>query len=217
VTETVSQTQTITQDQTQTTTNGSIPTSSPAPTSETPAFSSPVPTTTTDTKNVDFTDSTGDTFDDTGKPIQVEPYFDIVSAELNLIGTNYLFRMKVNGEVPLTLTNPNAAAEWGFFIDADHMGTTGTAGPLFVNDIGAEYMVRLLIHGAQIRTELINLTTLESSSIAYTVDGDTISLSFNYTLMQELQNFDCIALTRSWLNNSLIAADKAPNEGHHSF
>ncbi|UCG55157.1 MAG: hypothetical protein JSV32_02785, partial [Dehalococcoidia bacterium] len=89
--------------------------------------------------------------------------------------------------------------------------------PTFVNDIGAEYIIRLLIHGTQIRTELINLNTLESSSIAYTVDGDTISLSFNWTLMQELQNFDCVALARSWFNKGLVAADKAPNEGHYSF
>jgi hypothetical protein len=201
-----------------TTTSQVVPTSSPPPTSESPTTSSsPIPTTTTDTNNTDFTDSTGDTFDDTEQPIQVEPYFDIVRAEVNLIGTNYLFQMRVNGEIPLAFTNPNVAAEWDFFIDADRTGVTGTANPIFVNDIGAEYMVRLLIHGAQIKTELINLTTLESFSVASTIDSDTIELSFNWTLMQELQSFDYIALARSWLNNNLIAADKAPNAGHHSF
>ncbi|UCG55156.1 MAG: hypothetical protein JSV32_02780, partial [Dehalococcoidia bacterium] len=213
-TKTVGQTVTVTAI---TTTNEPTKTSSPPPTSETSTLSTPLQTTTTDSNNIDFTDSTGDTFDDTGNPIQVEPYFDIISAEVNLIDTNYLFQMKMNGDVPQTLTNPNAAAEWDFFIDADQTSTTGSANPLFVNDIGAEYLIRLLIHGIQIRTELINLNTLESSSIAYTVDGDTISLSFNWTLMQELQNFDCVALARSWFNNNLIAADKAPNEGHYSF
>jgi hypothetical protein len=102
------------------------------------------------------------------------------------------------------------AVEWDFFVDADGNGPTGW----LVHDTGAEYMVRLMLKGSKAEGELYNVSTGKSSGIYSKVTGDTLELSFTWTMMESLEAFDCVAVARKWTGDKLISRDDAPDRGH---
>ena len=190
----------------------------------TAATTPPLPSTRTTTTSpatspgrTGFQDGAGDTFDASGKPARAEAFIDIADAGVYRAGVNYQFWMRPNGQVPLSFADPDAAAEWDFFIDTDRAAATGEKNALFTNDTGAEYLLRLLVHGTQVRSELINLSTLQASAVTYTSSGAVVEFSVARSLMGNLSGFNCVALARSWSGGSLAAADKAPEEGHYIF
>ena len=164
-----------------------------------------------------FADPTGDTFDAAGNPAAAEACIDIRDADISMTVSGYRFSMRVEGVVPISLSDQAKAAEWDFFLDTDLSGTTGERSPLFINDIGAEYMLRLLVHGIQNSAELINLVSLQATPVPVTVSVDTVIFNVPGSALSNLTAFDCVALARSWQNNTLVAADKTPGQGSYSF
>ena len=170
-------------------------------------------------------DGTNDLFDGNSAPISGEAYLDIVEAEISIVGTprNYLFRMKVNGPVPTQLDDPKISIEWDFFIDSDLNPATGWNYPIACNDIGPDYMISYNLSGNQGYGTLYDISTGKFTKLATpNIIGDTIELSFTWTLMQQIDNFNCVVAARKWVQTgpnqkSLSAVDKAPNVGHYNY
>jgi hypothetical protein len=180
------------------------PTSAPT----TPVYSPPVS---------GFADPVGDTFDASGNPAPAEACIDIRDAGVSLTGSGYSFNIRVVGEIPLSLNDQAKAMEWDFFIDADKSGTTGEHNSLFINDIGAEYLLRLLVHGLQSSAELIDLVSLQAVPVSVTISGNAVIFNLPGSALNSLAAFDCVALARSWQNSKLVAADKTPGQGSYNF
>jgi hypothetical protein len=214
---TYTETQTATLTITRTATTTIVTTIVPPPPSPSPVPTPGATTTAAGAKKISCIDRVGDAFDAVGGPFPAEAYLDIVRAEVQLIGTSYLFRMELAGPLPPVSADPLMLLEWDFFIDADRNANTGAKNPLLANDIGAEYMVRLLAHNGQVRGELMNFIDGKAYGIAPAVAGSVIDLSFTWTMMQQLSSFDCVAAARRIFDGVLIAADRAPDEAHLSL
>lgn len=168
-----------------------------------------------------LSDATGDLLDGSGKPITAENYLDIAEAEVSIIGTNYRFRMKVNGQLPTKLDDTLVALEWDFFIDADNSRASGWNYSIAANDTGPDYLVSLNLKGSQADGMLLDILNNKYTKVASKITGDTLEVSFTWTLMQQIQSFDCVAAARKWVqsgsNQVLTVVDKTPAEGHYNM
>jgi hypothetical protein len=58
--------------------------------------------------------------------------------------------------------------------------------------------------------------------LVYKIAGDTIDISFTWSLMGQTATFDCVAAVRKWVQTapnqkSLAVVDKVPNAGHYNL
>ena len=159
-------------------------------------------------------DSYDDLFDGRGRPVQSESYLDIVGIEVYVAESGLFFRMTLDGALPQASV-PGWLLEWDFFIDADMSATTGWAGNIIVNDIGPDYILRLVIAPDQTWAEIHNASTDARSAIAYQIDGNTISFSVPSSILA-VKTFNFTAATRAWQDGEPVAMDKIPNDGHYN-
>jgi hypothetical protein len=197
------------------TTTSEAPTTTVIPTTTEP------PTTTVilppeDGQELEMSDGQGDLFDASGTPVEAGDYLDITGAEVYISEAQYFFRLNLKG--PLTQAPEDAAValEWDFFIDTDANQTTGWVSPLMANDIGPDYLLRLIIQAGRASAELYDVKTGEASPVYYRLLDTTLDFSFTPQTL-ELGDFDVVAASRQWYDGQLVAADKAPDQGHYNL
>ncbi|MCL2149334.1 MAG: hypothetical protein FWH51_00100 [Dehalococcoidia bacterium] len=161
-------------------------------------------------------DSQNDLFDNQGQSIQAEAYLDIVVAEAYTDEAGSFFRIKLGSAIPPYGDIGADMVEWGFFIDADMSSATGWAGDLVTNDIGADYFIRMVATSDWVSADIHNASTDQVSPVAYELDGDTISLYIPASVLA-LEQFDFTVATHKWQSGKVVAADKAPNQGHYNM
>ena len=175
----------------------------------------------TPVNRVQFTDPANDVLDRNYNNVN-EPYLDIVETTFSSYGTYGIFTLTVNGDVPLQTENPSECLYWGLTIDVDDNPATGRSLPEIINDLGAESQVQLSLCGSKFSTQLFDLVTghLVITNMDYRIDKDTVKIQV--PLPADLINeFGYVALARKYGNHgaadSLLMADKAPDEGHYRF
>jgi hypothetical protein len=220
-TPTIASTPTPTPTQTPSPTPTPTPTETPAqtrtttPTVTPTATSAPVPLHTVNT-----TDTTNDLFDKNGTPAVGEAYLDIVAADLSMYDSYYIGRIKLNGDLPVESENSTIFLEWDFLVDADLDAVTGWNWPLMDNDIGPDYLIRLEFMDSTYLATVYFLSTGSSSELEYTIEGDTVVITFP-RIPGQPEVFNFIVAARKYDNrgdaNSLLVADKAPGTGHVHF
>ena len=178
------------------------------------------------------TDPTGDLFDKDGKPSTGERYLDIVESQISLQNDTYFVTIKVDGPLPMNLTDPSIFVEWDVFIDSDLDPSTGWAWSqadigweisLIANDIGPEHLLRMgtwpsrpgVFLGENIRENGMR------GFIGYQVDGDVIELHFPKEIIGSPASFNYVIAVRKHgeggAPHALLVADKAPQQGHYVF
>jgi hypothetical protein len=188
---------------------------------------SPVPSTTTTAppvktlfppagaKVIVIEDPIGDIFNSQKQPVQAEPFLDIVSAEIYTTGAASFLSLKLASKIPSRVEIPDLFLEWDFFIDADMNSTTGWTGELIANDIGPDYLVRLIISDKP-SADIYDVKLNKISSIDCQVMEDTIDFAFSASILK-LDRFNLVAVTRRWFGGELTAIDKAPGDGHYNM
>lgn len=196
---------------TQTPTNTSTPTPTLAPTL------APTPT---PSKTIIITDPANDLFDKDGKPTQGEPYLDIVEAEVYKEDSEYVLTMKMNGPLPEKTPDPQLFYEWDMYVDSDNNSSTGGFWPLVANDLGFEYLVRLMLLDSNYWAQIYDIKTNKSIDIKYTITNDTIVLHSPQTNNQ-INTFNFVVTAKEYgergAGSAFILGDKAPNSFHVNF
>jgi len=172
-----------------------------------------------------FSDSTNDLFDRQGKPVTAEPYLDIVEARLIQSEAGYLARMKMNGALPSSLSDPSIFIEWDLLIDVDRDQQTHPWGswPLIDNGIGVDMLVRLTLgpRGEGFKAEVYDLSTRTAKRIEFKVDGATVQFAFPSSLIGNPKAFDYVFAVRKFgdfgRSGAETACDKSPNGGYFSW
>jgi hypothetical protein len=180
----------------------------------------PAPAGATLLNTVTVTDPNNDLFNILGEPVAAEPYLDIVEAQILKYDLYYIIKIKVNGDLPTTLDNESIVIEWEFFIDTDRNAATGWNSPLVFNDISPDYDIRLYLAKSHYIASIYNISTDTSEVIEYAINGDTIELLVN-KIPEQPEIFNYIAVVRKYGNHgaptALLAADKAPDNGHAQY
>jgi hypothetical protein len=140
-----------------------------------------------------------------------------VGVEVYVARTESFFRIVLDGAVPTELSDPEVVLEWDFYIDVDMNPDTGGAGTLLTNDIDPDYLLRLVMTSEWTVAEIYNLITNKSNAVEYMIKDNTISLVVPASVLP-LEHFNFTAATCKWLaTGELVAADKAPNQGHYNM
>lgn len=193
-----------------------IPTETAATILPTETVSPPVVEPPEGAEKIVINDPAGDMFDARGQQISAVPYLDIVQAEIHVAETGSFFRMVLSGNLPSELDDSDPVLEWDFLIDADMNSATGWADSLIANDIGPDYLLRLVMTPAGFSAELHNFNTDEIKQVDYKVVDNTVSISVPASMLT-LEQFNVTVATRAWRAGEIIAADKAPNQGHYNM
>jgi hypothetical protein len=180
----------------------------------------PTPTPTPETKSVKIADPSNDMLDKNGNPTDADPGMDIVEAQVSSDNQNYIVKIKVKDNIPSTVDAP-AWIEWNILVDSDLNPGTGWSAPLLFNDIGVDYYIFGGLSGQQFSSILRDTETNQWIPISYTLNGDTIELSFPKSDIGGVEKFNFTIAVRKYGKkgdaNSLISFDKAPNKGHGQF
>ena len=89
-----------------------------------------------------FSDPINDIFDGNAYTISAEPYLDIVSVDIWKSTGNYTIEIVVNGPLPERV-DPSLWIEWD--IPIDNNSNTGWRSPLLFNDLGVDYVIRVVV------------------------------------------------------------------------
>lgn len=148
-------------------------------------------------------------------------YIDITESELSLSNGFYLAKIKLSSPPPTKTDDPSIMIEWDILIDSDCNMGTGDTWPILLNDIGADYLLRLTLVDSTYTGQVINLMTNDWGSIEYEIDGNVVELRFSSETIGEPANFNYVVAVRKYgewgAPQALQVADKAPNEGHYVF
>jgi hypothetical protein len=141
---------------------------------------------------VTISDPTGDMFDKNGGSVPGQPFLDIVSAAVWIDGSDYVARITLNGDVPLSTTDLKTYYEYDIFIDADKNATTGDIWNIVHPGLGAEYLVWFGLQGGVYGAQVQSMVSSKSQGIVYTAFGNTLEFrwpvsfftasSFNFTV-----------------------------------
>ncbi len=177
----------------------------------------------TSTYCISLTDQEGDLLDKNGKPTVDESYLDIVEANLELVDDNFIGLIRLKGNIPSKTNESDIFVEWDFMIDADRKSSTSPCGhmPLFVNDLGVDYMVRLCLQDDTRWAQIYNAPQNDWFGIDSKISGSEIKLIFTPSEIGGFKNFDFVVLVRKYsdggVTDELIAFDKTPSKGHYTF
>jgi len=169
-------------------------------------------------KELIISDPRGNVFDAQGNPIQAELYLDIVGAEVYVAETSSVFRIILDGDVPSELNEPDIVLEWDFYIDTTMDVSIGGVVGFLSNDIDPNYLLRVIMASDWIVAEIRDLksSTGNSVSVDYLVTGEIISFSVPASVLP-LGRFNFTVAACKWLTGELVAASKAPNQGHYNM
>jgi hypothetical protein len=184
-----------------------------------PAVTTPLPSTPPSQPVVVLSDPTGDLFDIQGNKAQGEPFMDMVSAELALVGEEYTAKIDLAGSLPSSIASPGFI-EWDLVVDSDRDPGTGWFLPTLFGDIGVDYRIFLGLQGDQYSAAVYDTKSNSYKTIQYKVDSATVELHFPKSSIPT-NNFNYTFVVRKYAKSgdpsSLVAADKAPNQGHCNF
>jgi len=174
-------------------------------------------------------DPAGDLFDENNVAISGENFLDIIAIDVGKDGKQYVFLMKLSGDVPTKTLESNAFIEWNFMIDVDKDFDTGTTWSLanndlgfelIANDIGYEYVVRYSLTGSTSKYQIFNTKSGKSSDISGRVIGNVVELTVPTSFIAIADSFKWTAAVRKYTNSTAsvpLCSDKAPNQGHFSY
>ncbi len=153
-----------------------------------------------------------------------EPYLDIVEVKLALIEGVYVCAIRLAGDVPSRLDDPELFIEWDLMIDADRDPSTAIwpGNVEFLNDLGVEYMVRLCLKGGDQYAEVFTRSRSGSQRqrIGFHVVGSEIRLLFLPSHIGGAKAFDFLTVARLYgeggLPHALLCYDKTPEDGHYT-
>ena len=191
------------------------PESTPAP--------EPAPSVETEKLEASFSDSSGDLFSYKASSVVAEPYLDIIETVLSLSNGFYVAKIKLNGPIPAKIQNPAGVITWDILIDSDRDADTGLKDPVVYNDVGVDYylLAKLNKGGYDAGIGDIKAQTYTRKSIEYEIDDDTVEFRFPSDAIGKPDIFNYLVSVREFaeegVGKSLVAADKAPNEGHYVF
>jgi len=173
-----------------------------------------------------LTDPMRDLFDRQGRSVTGEAYLDIIEIELTQSGDEYSVRAKMNGPLPLGLSDPAIFIEWDLLVDIDQTPGTSpwspTGFPLMDNGIGVDALIRLMLgpSGQGYRAEVRDLTLNRRMTIGFRIDGNSIELKVNASVSAP-KAFDCVFVVRKFgeygRSGAEIACDKAPDQGYCTY
>jgi len=172
-----------------------------------------------------FADLVGDTFDRRGLPVATDPYVDMVEVEVSQLGADYSARVKMNGPLPHSLSDPSIFIEWAILVDIDQNPATRNWGPwtLMDNGIGVDGLVRLTLgpRGADYRADIYDPAKRKGWPIEFKIDGSTVILKYNSSYVAIPRVFDYVFVVRIFgeygRGGAERACDKVPNQGYFTF
>jgi hypothetical protein len=174
-------------------------------------------------------DPTGDLFDINGAAVTGESYLDITAVDVRKDGEQYIFLMKLGGDVPAETPEPNNYIGWDFMIDTDKNFETGTTWSLvtndlgfelIANDIGYEYIVRYSLTNSARKYQIFDTKSGKNSNISGRVIGNVVELTVPASLIGDTQSFSWTAAVRKYISGTAsapLSSDKAPGHGHFSY
>lgn len=169
-------------------------------------------------QTIQYTDATSDLQDESGKPLDGEPFLDIEQVELTRYDTFSLARIQLRGPLP-TKVDPEIFVEWDILVDCDYDSNTGWGSRLICNDIGPDYLFRLGLEGNQYKSEMLDIAAGKWDPIDHIISDNTIELRFHQSSSQPIFNllFEVRKYRQGENVNSLLSIDKAPGKGHIQF
>lgn len=192
----------------------------PAPASTKSPTITPTPTEASEVKTVKLTDPTDDLFDKSGNPIKDQPYLDIVEADVSDSGTEYVLKMKLNGQIPQKTPDSQILYEWAIYLDTDNNLSTGEPWTLVANDLCFEYLARVFLLDNNYSTSLYDLKTRTSGNLKYSINDNIIELRFPKSILQS-DEFNFTVAAKKYgergAGSAFMLADKVPNLLHANF
>ena len=177
-------------------------------------------------------DSTGDLFDKNGMVVTGNSYLDITAVDVRKDGDQYIFLMKLLGDVPAKTPKSSTSIEWDFMIDADRNIFTGATWSLaannlgfdlIANNIGYEYVVSLILTNNTYTYQIYDTKSYQNSKISGRVIGNVVELTVPASVIGSSEAFNWTAAVREYPNgkgisaNSISVSHKEPNHSHFSY
>ena len=166
-----------------------------------------------------ISDPSGDLFDRQGKPVEGEKYLDIVGAEVAQTELLYLIRFKVADAMPVTVANESIWIEWDLLVDYDQNPATWSwSWFLFDQGIGVDVLARIGLRSRGYVGEALSWvdTKTQTQNLEYRLEGNTAELRVPRSMVQ-VKAFDFFFATRKYVGNTMVVADRCPNDGHFTF
>ena len=205
---------------TPTSTTTAVPVFTPIPSQTSTSIITKTPTAPPSPPASSMADASGDMFDSTGARIAGKPFLDIVGSALSFSNNQYVASIKLNSTPPAK-NEGVGAIEWNILIDLDSNLNTGWKWPLVCNDIGPDYYIYASLMNSGYSAGAQNIATQARSGINHKVTPDTIELFFPAQVIGQATTFNYVMATRQYAKagdaNTLVEADKSPNEGHFTF
>lgn len=168
-----------------------------------------------------FSDPANDLFDQYGNAVKAEACMDILSIDIRRSGKDYVLDLFVGGYLPGVIAPP-LWMEWDIFMDIDNNPNTGWKWTLLLNDIGADYVIRVGMANSTYYPEIRETSTwklmtkpkCDISGNRITFSADAIPGVAKPTMVA------AVGAARKYGNAGqppdppLLAADKVPNIGH---
>ena len=175
-----------------------------------------------------FGDTVGDLFDESGVGTTGEDYLDIVKSQVSAVDALYIVHLELKGPCPVKASDLTMVVEWDILIDVDADSSTGFRWPLIGNDLGYDYLARVILIRAEYRGEILNISADSSSEIEsivavynYDTMGNIVELYFPATAIDEPTQFSWIIAVRKYMiddqPNQPSVSDKSPDTGHYLF
>lgn len=166
-------------------------------------------------------DPTNDLFDRNGKPADAEAYLDIVSVVVKKSAESYAFEIVVNGPMPERIDS-SLWIEWDIAVDTDNNPSTGWRSPLFYDDIGVDYLIRVGMRDSTYDPQIMRTEPgfEQTATPRYYIQDNKILLTLTPREFQVPSDLIWMATISKHghrgepPNPPLLAGDKAPNTGH---
>jgi hypothetical protein len=166
------------------------------------------------------TETAGDTSGEQGQPVAADSYLDITEVAFGRLGPTYVFNITVAGPLPpASSASTSIFVEWEVLIDLDQNSATHSwSYPLVDNGIDVDAFARLTWYNGTYEGELRTWPggRRTSQSIGYRINGAVATLYVEASTLDNPSGFDFVCSVRKYTEpgDTLIVADKAPDQGH---
>jgi hypothetical protein len=160
------------------------------------------------------------TFNEYGRLVSTDNYIEIKGAELYRNGTTYVAKIIVNGTLPKEI-EVDARIRWEILMDTDQNAHTKfaqwTSWPLIDNGIGVdvEALVEIDYYTVAYFGEI--RTSNNINPMSFSINGTTVEMRIDSSAIGNPPAFDFVMLTRKYVGNHMVGADKIPNVGHFTY